>query len=711
MPKAKFLFYIASIFFSALYGFTQTPKRDTSTSTLDSLYTLVNETKNKQEKVQSILALCNYYEEFTTRNLDSLYHYANKALNLTKGPSNLEGQNVDALYYLAFHAIKTEEITKANSYITQIKSISERQSYPIGLIHAEKLSASISYHENNVNMAILHVERAYQIAINYKLPKHVVFTNAIDLAGIYLNNRYNKEIVSNLLFENIDLADGHDTPLKDKAVFYFYLGFYYDIYDIDIDKTIENYNKSIALYTKINDNIGLSYPLINLAEAYQKLDNHNKAIETFNSALDLALTIKQKDDDAYSIIYYGLGLSYLELKDYNASEYNFRKSIKKNKLINDYSGEADCLKKIGEIYLKKGNVKKGNTTLNFAAEGFKKGVLELRKQNSLDKEISYAYEQISEIYELTNNYKKSLEYHTLYTAFNDSINNAQNIKVTERFKFLEEATEKNKEIEILKNLNKIQEIKAEKERTFKIGLILFLVLIALLLFILFNRYRLKQKALRIIKQKNEENKLLMREIHHRVKNNLQIISSLLGVQINNHFNNDELKTILQESQNKIKSMAIIHKNLYKGDRFAKVSVTKYVDDLIAEIKSGFTDKNNEIKFDLDIVEKEIQIGLAVPLGLILNELITNSCKYAFYEDDSKEKKITIKFHYLKDSAQYNLVVQDNGKGLHTNFDIEKVNSFGIQLVNSLVAQLNGKIKVSQKQGTQFEILLKEPGTI
>jgi len=128
--------------------------------------------------------------------------------------------------------------------------------------------------------------------------------------------------------------------------------------------------------------------------------------------------------------------------------------------------------------------------------------------------------------------------------------------VTQRFQFLKEATEKNKEIETLKNQNKIQQLKAEKERTYKIGLLLFLGLIVLLLFIIINRYRLKQKALKIIQQKNEENKLLMREVHHRVKNNLQIISSLLGVQINNN-ENDKLKLILQESQNKIKLLSKI----------------------------------------------------------------------------------------------------------------------------------------------------------
>jgi len=572
------------------FSFTQT-KNDFNT--LNRLHISLNDAKSKEDKVETTLALCSYYKAFRTQKLDSLSYYANAALKLSESNINFKEQKIEALYYLGLHAIETQDVDKARSYINQIRAISEKLSYGKGLMYSAKLSGRMGDKENNLNMAFLNYEKAYQIAKDYKLPKHIIFNTALQLSRIYLMNRYNKEIVSILLKENIDLVEDHSIPIEDKARFYLDLGFYNDIYDIDLHNAITNYKKSIALYTQINDEMALAYPLINLAQTYQAIGNYNKAIETFNSALDLDLASERTDSESY--IFYGLGVSFFELKDYNTAENNLRKAAKANRIINDYSGEAYCLKKIGEIYLKKGLINKAHIILKRAVETYKKGIIQLRQRNPLDEGISDIYQQISEIYELKNDYKKSLEYQTLYTAYNDSINNAQNIKVTERFKFLKAATEKNKEIETLENQNKIQQLKVEKEKTFKIGLSVFLGLIVLLLFITINRNRLKQRALKTIQHKNEENKLLMREIHHRVKNNLQIISSLLGVQIGNS-DNGKLKLILQESQNKIKSMSLIHKNLYKSDQFAKVSVDSYVNELVAEIKSSYVKDTLNIKY-------------------------------------------------------------------------------------------------------------------
>jgi len=120
-------------------------------------------------------------------------------------------------------------------------------------------------------------------------------------------------------------------------------------------------------------------------------------------------------------------------------------------------------------------------------------------------------------------------------------------------------------------------------------LLVFLAVGLVVLATLFNRYRIKQKAVALIKEKNEESTLLIQEIHHRVKNNLQIISSLLGAKIDHNSADKNIRNILQENQNKIKSMAIIHQNLYQGNQYTKVSVNSYIDELIAQIKSSFLD--------------------------------------------------------------------------------------------------------------------------
>jgi len=445
-----------------------------------------------------------------------------------------------------------------------------------------------------------------------------------------------------------------------------------------------------------------------LAESYQKQGNSKKAIETLHKALTTATSLKQYN--AYGAIYYGLGVSFLNAKDYNAAASYFKEAINAYQKNNDAIGEGTCLQKIGEIHRITGNTKKAKETLHHAINVYKERIVQLQKDQPLNAEIGKAYLLVAEIYELNKNYKESAVYYTLYNKFRDQVYKHQTVLIPEQLNYLEEAVAKTKAIEVLESETKIREIEAEKEKNFKLGLGLFLALTTLLAFIMFNRYRLKQKALKIIHQKNEEKKLLIREIHHRVKNNLQIISSLLGVKINST-SNDKLKVILQESQNKIKSMAMIHQNLYNGDEFTKTPIKKYIEDLITQIKNSFPDRNKAILFDLKVLAKEVKMGLAVPLGLVLNELITNAYNYAFTNQREQENIISIQFHQIEGTPRYRLIVKDNGKGLPDDFDINNLPTFGLKLLRELTEQLNGEVNITHDDGTMFNIVLEDPSEI
>jgi len=255
----------------------------------------------------------------------------------------------------------------------------------------------------------------------------------------------------------------------------------------------------------------------------------------------------------------------------------------------------------------------------------------------------------------------------------------------------------------------LQEVNAAKANVFKNSLILLASLILLLLIVVFNRNRLKQRAIKTIKEKNEENKLLMREIHHRVENNLDIILNLFESQINNS-NNEQLKLILEDSQNKIKSMAIIHQNLYNTNQFSRVSINTYIHQLINHIKNSFSKNNVHVQFNLDISPTLVLIELAIPLGLVLNELITNSFKFAFSDKNKTNNKISITFVQIKESSTYKLIVKDNGVGLPKDFDPENLTSFGMELVQGLVAQLNGTVEIIREKGLLFSIIVEEPTT-
>lgn len=206
-----------------------------------------------------------------------------------------------------------------------------------------------------------------------------------------------------------------------------------------------------------------------------------------------------------------------------------------------------------------------------------------------------------------------------------------------------------------------------------------------------------------VKRSLDEKELLLREIHHRVKNNMQIISSLLNLQ-RSYIKDAEADNILQESQGRVKSMALVHEKLYQTDDLARINVAEYIRSLSMNLFHSYTVKPG-INLTLDVGEVYFNIDTAVPLGLIINELVSNSLKYAFSDKDEGEIHISLK--KTEDSGIYHLKVRDNGKGFPSNVDINNTNSLGLKLVNTLVNQLDGEMEMVQDNGTCFDIIIHE----
>ncbi|KAF5077880.1 Histidine kinase [anaerobic digester metagenome] len=206
-----------------------------------------------------------------------------------------------------------------------------------------------------------------------------------------------------------------------------------------------------------------------------------------------------------------------------------------------------------------------------------------------------------------------------------------------------------------------------------------------------------------LKSSLKEKEVLIQEIHHRVKNNMQIISSLLNLQ-KQYVNDEEAVNVLKESQNRVKSMAMIHEKLYKSRNFSEINFAEYIRSLVSDLFYSYGVDSNRIK--TIIVLEEVMMGLetAIPCGLIISELVTNTLKYAFPHTEPGEFKIEL--HSSSDRC-YNLIISDNGVGIPENIDFDETDTLGLQLVNSLVNQLEGTIELNRKNGTEFKIKFKE----
>jgi PAS domain S-box-containing protein len=214
----------------------------------------------------------------------------------------------------------------------------------------------------------------------------------------------------------------------------------------------------------------------------------------------------------------------------------------------------------------------------------------------------------------------------------------------------------------------------------------------------------RKKYLDQIEGSLREKEVLLREIHHRVKNNLQIISSLLNLQTG-ITTDRRTNEILEESKNRIKSMAIIHEKLYQSKNFSSLDILKFIEELIKNLFHSYGVESSAIKTELKVDNTNLNADQAVYIGLIINELVSNSLKHAFKKapsDEEQPKKIFIGI--LKNlNNSYSITVSDNGSGFPKNIDFKNTESLGLQLIMSLVKQLDGEIILNNSSGTEFII--------
>jgi PAS domain S-box-containing protein len=206
-----------------------------------------------------------------------------------------------------------------------------------------------------------------------------------------------------------------------------------------------------------------------------------------------------------------------------------------------------------------------------------------------------------------------------------------------------------------------------------------------------------------VKKSLGEKEILLQEVHHRVKNNLQIMSSLMKLQ-SHHIKDTKTLEILRESENRIRSMAIVHNKLYSTKNYEKIDFGDYVRSLTESFYTTYGMRLNKIDLKIDISNIILNIDTAIPCGLIINELVSNSIKYAY--PDQKEGMIKISMQ-LNDDGSYTLVVSDTGVGLPNGFNVNTTKTLGLELVTLLTNQLNGKLYISNNNGAEFKIIFEE----
>jgi len=366
----------------------------------------------------------------------------------------------------------------------------------------------------------------------------------------------------------------------------------------------------------------------------------------------------------------------------------------------------------GYLYQIKGDYWATKRNANQAITYFKKAY-DIWDELNVLKDKQYTAKALAHFYSEKNNPKEAYKYLETYSKIKDSAFSKQKVEEIKEIELTYEFEKQqyqdsiqNAETLAILDLEKQKEIQEERHLQ-QIFLGLFLAALALG-GAAYYAYQRKKKTSKVLDEKNkiiekalQEKQLLLKEVHHRVKNNFQIVSSLLELQTKG-IEDEKALMLANEGKNRVKSMALIHQKLYQNET-GLVDFDEYIQTLVKELSYMYA---SEKKVQTNIQTKNIQfdVDTAIPLGLIVNELITNAYKYAF--DASADNTLNISINKLNEE-EYKLVVADNGKGIDDSIDLAKVKSLGLRLVKRLTKQLQGEFSLNNEQGASFEITFKD----
>lgn len=530
-----------------------------------------------------------------------------------------------------------------------------------------RFASGIDGFQTCYNYYILHHDTTNWITAANQLGSMNLFTGYNEAAQKYLLEVYELEKERG---DEGDLAHA----INGLAIFYNNTG--------QLDKAVTRYNEALRIFEAVDDTLGRANVHANLGLTLMDLGRLDEA--------EFHIKMQGKLDTLLGTMW-GLGFFHDLMGQLKKEQGNLRdayeyhkKALQIRESLPSHYNISESRTSVASSLYDLGEYTEAIVQANMVIEND-------AEHQSLSHQ-QRAYSVLSKANEALGNFSEALRYHKQYKAISDSIFNADILeKVAEKdAKF--ELVEQRAKVDVLNAQNAAsQAIIDQKNRALMfggIGLIIVTVLSCILYFLV--RKYLRQKF--ILAKAVSDKDLLLREIHHRVKNNLQMVSSLLSLQSRSIDDETALKAI-NDGKSRVRSMAIIHQDLYQQDNLTGVNVQSYLEKLCSELFATYNINDEEIQLKLDIENIDADVDTLVPLGLIINELVTNSLKYAFQGRENGVVSISLK----EQSNLLLLIVSDNGIGYNES-DI-LATSFGNKLVASLAKQLKATITTKNDDGS------------
>ncbi|MEA5427964.1 tetratricopeptide repeat-containing sensor histidine kinase [Arcicella lustrica] len=419
----------------------------------------------------------------------------------------------------------------------------------------------------------------------------------------------------------------------------------------------------------------------------------DSSIYTQFEALKLAESSPKYERERVSF-YHNIAQHYKDMKDYDKAIMYAQKGIALATTLNKKRSLTYGYCWLGEAYYRKGNRELGTKYIEKA--------ISISKEIKQPYRTMELYETMANCYRSSGDLKKAIPFMDLYLEVHDSLNVQTNEKLMGELQIKYESSKKDKDLALMQQADKLK----SRQMTWLIGgIIIFMVLCITLVYfytiILKKNNTLNDKNKKINEQASKL-QILMQELHHRVKNNLQIVSSLLTLQSNRMMDNDA-RQALDVSRQRIEAMVIIHSSLYQQESASNVDMKGFLPELLRSILESFDVDADKMDINTEINISDIDVDIAMPLGLIMNEWVTNVFKHAFYQINHRP---ALTINILQIANEIQLEIKDNGIGMPLKIWENPTGTFGIKLMKVLIKQINGKSTILNNNGTTF--ILKIP---
>ncbi|MBK8504621.1 MAG: tetratricopeptide repeat protein [Saprospiraceae bacterium] len=500
----------------------------------------------------------------------------------------------------------------------------------------------------------------------------------------------------------------------------------------DLDKAVAYQFQSMDYYEMLGDSISMLNSLNNLGSIHRKLKQYDKSETYYMTALDLNIKaerlgaqadvhinmgnlyaeqgkysealphyIEGKHLDSITNYVNGLGYDYENIgtmyarqKEYDLALANYQQSLAIREKMDQKYELTQIYIRLGELYREINKTGESEIYLLRAKD--------LTDQTNAAESKSHVYKALSLLYRDRGQYKTAMDYQDQYIQVKDSMLNQNTSDQISKLNIQYETEKKEQEITLLTTEKELANTRLSAARKQLIGLTIGSILVSALMLIIFRLFRKMRGQNVIITKALQEKDILLREIHHRVKNNLQFISSLLGLQ-SEHISDKVALGALQEGQGRVQSMALIHQNLYQEDNLTGVDMQAYFIKLIRGLFDSYNVRKDQIQLNLEVEDVNLDVDSVIPIGLIVNELVSNALKYAF--PDKRTGLITVRLQEI--GEKLSLTVHDDGIGITQEQQKSLGGSFGYRLIHVFSEQLQAEMNISNNDGTKVQMQIKK----